>query len=260
MRRYLLRVPAGEAEPALARMLELFPAGVVEEREGDQVVVSGYAERAPAADLESEPVQAGWADRWREHHRAARVGRLWIGPPWLESEPEPVVIDPGHAFGTGAHGSTRAALELLQRIPPCPALDLGCGSGVLSIAALRLGFGPLRAFDLDPLAVIAAAANADRNGVGFPVARADVLRDRLPPAPLWIANLQLDLLQRLLERPDLPPLVLASGMVEGQTLAGQAELRDTAAADGWVAELVAPTPGSGTVADHVTVPDPDCEA
>ena len=244
MRRYLLRVPATEVEPALARMLELFPDGVVEEREGDQVVVSGYAEQAPAADLESEPVQDGWAERWREHHRAARVGRLWIGPPWIEPEPEPVVIDPGHAFGTGAHGSTRAALELLQRIPPSPALDLGCGSGVLSIAAMRLGFGPLRAFDLDPLAVIAAAVNADRNGVDFSVARADVLSDPLPYAPLWIANLQLDLLERLLERPDLPPLVLASGMVEGQTLAGLADVRETAVADGWVAELIAPKAGA----------------
>src|SRR5581483_10646297 len=110
-RRYLLRVPAAEAETALARMLELFPEGVVAEREGDQVVVSGYAEAAPAPDLESELVQDGWAERWREHHRAARVGRLWIGPPWIDPEPDPVVIDPGHAFGTGAHGSTRAALK-----------------------------------------------------------------------------------------------------------------------------------------------------
>ncbi len=241
MRRYLLRVPAAEAEPALARMLDLFPDGVVEEREGDQVVVSGYADAAPAADLESEPVQDGWAERWREHHRAARVGRLWIGPPWLDPEPDPVVIDPGHAFGTGAHGSTRAALELLQRIGPGPALDLGCGSGVLTIAALRLGFGPIQAFDIDPLAVQAAAVNAARNEVEFPVARADVLVDPLPDAALWIANLQLDLLERLLSRPDLPPRILASGMVEGQTLAGLAGVLDTAVADGWVAELVAPS-------------------
>jgi ribosomal protein L11 methyltransferase len=246
VRRYLLRVPADQAEPALARMLELFPDGVVEEREGDLVVVSGYAEHPPAADLESEQVQDGWAERWREHHRAARVGRLWIGPPWLDAEPDPVVIDPGHAFGTGAHGSTRAALELLQRTQPGPALDLGCGSGVLSIAALRLGFGPIRAFDIDPLAVDAASVNAARNGVEFEVALADVLADPLPAAPLWIANLQLDLLERLLRRPDVPPLVLGSGMVQGQTLAGLGAVLDTAAADGWVAELVAPGPVPGT--------------
>jgi len=81
-----------------------------------------------------------------------------------------VVIDPGRAFGTGAHGSTRAALELLQTLEPAAALDLGCGSGVLSIAALLLGFGPLQAFDIDPLAVDATRRNAERNGVEVDVA------------------------------------------------------------------------------------------
>ena len=114
------------------------------------------------------------------------------------------MIDPGRAFGTGGHGSTRAALELLQRLEPQPALDLGCGSGVLAIAALKLGFGPLQCFDLDPLAVGAAAENAARNGVTLTVAAADVLADPLPEAPLWLANLELGLLQRLLRRTDLP--------------------------------------------------------
>jgi ribosomal protein L11 methyltransferase len=236
MQRYSLRVPAAEAELAMLRMLELFPAGVEEEREGDAVVLSGYAEQPPAAGLDAAEVADGWQDAWREFHRPVREGRLWIGPPWCEPEPLAVVIDPGHAFGTGAHGSTRAALRLLQTLEPGPALDLGCGSGVLSIAALRLGFGPLRAFDIDPLAVDATGENAGRNGLALEVARADVLTDRLPPAPLWLANLELHLLEPLLRRPDLPPLVLASGLLESQTVGGG----QRAVVDGWAAELVAP--------------------
>ena len=147
-----------------------------------------------------------------------REGRLWIGPPWCEPEPLAVVIDPGHAFGTGAHGSTRAALRLLQTLEPGPALDLGCGSGVLSIAALRLGFGPLRAFDLDPLAVDATRRERRPETASRSRSRGrDVLSDRLPPAPLWLANLELHLLEPLLRRPDLPPLVLVSGLLESQT-------------------------------------------
>jgi ribosomal protein L11 methyltransferase len=145
-----------------------------------------------------------------------------------------VVIDPGRAFGTGAHGSTRAALELLQRLDPAPALDLGCGSGVLSIAALRLGFGPLQAFDLDPLAVDATRRNAERNGVDVPVAQSDVLTDPLPAAPLWLANLELHLLEPLLRRPDVPPRVLVSGLLDPQTVGGA----ERVVVDGWAAELV----------------------
>jgi ribosomal protein L11 methyltransferase len=235
MRRFSLRVPAAEAELAMLRMLELFPQGVEEERHGDDLVLSGYAEQAPAPGLEQAEVADGWQDAWRQFHRPVRQGRLWIGPPWCEPEPLAVVIDPGHAFGTGAHGSTRAALELLQTLEAGPALDLGCGSGVLSIAALKLGFGPIQAFDIDPLAVGAAAENAVRNGVELAVERRDVLADPLPAAPLWLANLELHLLQPLLRRPDLPARVLASGLLESQTLGGHPR----SVVDGWAAELVA---------------------
>jgi hypothetical protein len=111
-----------------------------------------------------------------------RAGRLWVGPPWHQPEHPAVVIDPGHAFGTGAHGSTRAALLLLQRLAPGPVLDVGCGSGVLAIAAARLGFGP--------------------------------------PAPLGLAHLALGLLQGLVARTDAPPLVPAAGLLASQSLGG----------------------------------------
>ena len=236
MNRYSLRVPAADAEIALARMLELFPEGVEEERDGGDVVLAGYAEEPPAPDLEPQAVAPGWEDAWRAFHRPVRVGPLWIGPPWFPPEEVAVVIEPGRAFGTGAHGSTRAALELLAGLDPSPALDLGCGSGVLSVAALRLGFGPVAAFDVDPLAVGATAENAARNGVEVAVALADVLADPLPSAPLWLANLELGILERLLERADLPARILASGLTADQTLGGSPR----AEVDGWAAELLRP--------------------
>jgi ribosomal protein L11 methyltransferase len=248
VKRYRVRVPAADAEPALARMLDLFPDGLEEERDGDDVILAGYAERAPAAGLECDDVEPGWEDRWREYHRPVTVCRVWVGPPWWPqpesgawphetgARPLSIVIDPGRAFGTGGHGSTRAALELLQRLDPQPVLDLGCGSGVLAIAAARLGFDVLGAFDIDPLAVGAAAENAARNDVDLAVAQADVLADPLPAAPLWIANLELGLLGRLLRRPDLPACILASGLLDPETVGGG----ERTVVDGWAAELVDP--------------------
>src|SRR3954447_24848360 len=181
-------------------MLDLFPEGVVEEEDGDHVVIAGYADRPPAEGLLEEPVGDGWEDRWRLFHRPVRAGRLWIGPPWFDPEDLPVVIDPGRAFGTGAHGSTRAALELLHEVEPGPAREVGCGSGVLTVAAARFGFAPLWAVDLDPLAVDATRDNAARNGVEVRVLCADAHHDPLPDSPFWMANLELYLLEPLLER------------------------------------------------------------
>ena len=234
MNRYSLRVPSAQAELALLRMQELFPEGFEEEADGDDVVFSGFAERSPDPSLSESAVEDGWEDGWRAFHRPVRVGGLWIGPPWFEPQDLAVVIDPGRAFGTGAHGSTRAALALLQELDPGPALDIGCGSGVLSIAALRLGFGPMTACDIDPLAVQATGENAERNGVTLEVDRRNAMTDPLPGAPLWLANLELPLLEPLLERPDRPALVLASGLLERQTLGGARRH----VVDGWAAELV----------------------
>jgi ribosomal protein L11 methyltransferase len=248
VKRYRLRVPAAEAEPALARMLDLFPGGLEEERDGGDVILAGYAERAPADGLEAEDVEPGWEDRWRAYHRPVTVGRIWVGPPWWPqpasgawpqhagARPHVIVLDPGRAFGTGGHGSTRAALELLQRLEPGPVLDLGCGSAVLAIAAVKLGFEVVAALDIDPLAIGAAAENAARNGVEFEVALADVLADPLPAAPLWIANLELGLLRRLVRRPDRPGCILASGLLAPETLGGG----ERVVVDGWAAELVRP--------------------
>ena len=130
----------------------------------------------------------GWEDAWREFHHGVLVGRLWVGPPW-EPAPAgavPVVIDPGRAFGTGAHPTTRLCLELLQEVEPTSLLDVGCGSGVLSIAAAKLGFAPVGAFDLDEVAMETTAANAEANDVGVEVL------DELRPAALAVMNIALD--------------------------------------------------------------------
>ena len=101
----------------------------------------------------------------------------------------PVVVDPGQAFGTGAHATTRLCLELLQEVPRGSLLDVGCGSGVLAIAGAKLGFAPVTALDVDPAAVAATEENARRNGVEVDVRLADALADSLPVTDVAVANI-----------------------------------------------------------------------
>jgi ribosomal protein L11 methyltransferase len=157
-----------------------------------------------------------------------------VGPPW-ESAPAgaiPVVIDPGRAFGTGAHPTTRLCLELLQEVEPTSLLDVGCGSGVLSIAAAKLGYGPVGAFDLDEVAMETTAANAEANN-----ADVDVL-DELRPASLAVMNIALDVVEGLL--PKLPvERAIVSGYLERDTpsAAGWQRL-ERRVRDGWAADLL----------------------
>lgn len=177
-------------------------------------------------------VAPGWEDRWREFHRSVRIGPLWIGPPW-ESAPAgalTVVIDPGRAFGTGAHATTRLCLELLTELPRGSLLDVGCGSGVLAIAAARLGFAPVVAVDMDAIAVEAARANAAVNGVTIDVRCLDALADGLPGVDVVVANLTLAGVEALAPVVDAAYLVtsgyLARDMprLEGRTSAARREL------------------------------------
>jgi len=202
-------VPDAEAEIARARLLELVPGGFEEVESGGWVELAAYTDEACEAmireaftDVSSRRVEAGWEDRWREFHRPVRVGGLWIGPSW---EPAPgdekvVVVDPGRAFGTGAHPTTRACIELLADLERGAVLDAGCGSGVVAVAAVRLGFDPVSAVDLDPVAVDVARDTARRNGTRVDVRRADVLRDELPRADLVVANIELAVVEALLAR------------------------------------------------------------
>jgi ribosomal protein L11 methyltransferase len=141
-----------------------------------------------------------WAEAWKVHYHPIRVGRrLLILPAWLPSPDDtrlPIVLDPGMAFGTGTHPSTQLCLAALEDHlhPGDEVIDLGCGSGILSIAAARLGAHRVRALDLDPLAVRITRENAERNGVAaLIVARAgslsDVLEAGAPSADLMVANI-----------------------------------------------------------------------
>jgi ribosomal protein L11 methyltransferase len=129
-----------------------------------------------------------------------------------------LVIDPGQAFGTGAHATTRLCLELLLGLEPAGALlDVGCGSGVLAIAAAKLGFAPVTGIDHERESVAATAANAAANGVVIDVRRADLRRDSLPEAPTVTANLLEPLLLTLAQRlPALPQRLIAGGLLVEQ--------------------------------------------
>lgn len=144
-------------------------------------------------------VDDGWAEAWRAHFTPRAVGRaLLVAPPWASPDPEGrhvLLIEPGRAFGTGQHGSTAGCLELLEdvigRARPARAIDVGTGSGILAIAAARLGVRDVLAIDTDPDAVRSAAANVERNALGARVrcTVADVATLEAPPAPLLLANL-----------------------------------------------------------------------
>jgi ribosomal protein L11 methyltransferase len=251
--RLAVRVRRDQAEIVLAELLTLAPSGVEEVDVGAGVVeyaVYGAPGELPAlpevtavaggalVDVSTTEIADDWDQRWRSFHRPLVVGdRLSVRPPWegaIGTEVE-LVIDPGQAFGTGAHATTRLCLELMLDLEACggagplrrrgPFLDLGCGSGVLAIAAGRLGWEPVVALDFDPVAVEAAAANALVNGVAIDVRRHDLRSDPVASAPTVAANLLRPLLltwaQRLAEAGpgdalELPDRVIASGLLVGE--------------------------------------------
>jgi ribosomal protein L11 methyltransferase len=236
-----VRVDAEHAEIALAELLELAPTGVeqVELDDGSvEYAVYGAPGELPSlpaltaaagealVEITTQEVPEGWEERWRQFHRPLVLGsRLTVRPPW---EPRggtdlDVVIDPGRAFGTGAHATTRLCLELLLELGASgPFVDLGCGSGVLAIVAARLGFAPVTALDNDPAAIEATLQNADANGVALAEVRRFDLRGELPElggatvAANLVAPLLRTLAERLAEAGQLPARLIASGLLVGE--------------------------------------------
>lgn len=169
--------------------------------------------------------EAGWADAWKAHYVPQRVGRVVIVPSWV-SEPlgageVAVTMDPGMAFGTGLHPTTRGCLTLLQEVSPMPpiVLDVGSGSGILALAALRLGAERAVAVDTDPLAVESTRANAARNHLD---GRVETRAGSLPEVPLGryglvlanlVAAVLVELAPRLAAHLARGGVLLASGII-----------------------------------------------
>jgi ribosomal protein L11 methyltransferase len=193
-----------------------------------RVGVGGELDGAVSVDL----LEAGGVEL--DHQRARR-----LGPPW-ETPPDPsraVVIDPGQAFGTGAHPTTRLCVERLAGMASGGSLlDVGCGSGVLAIAAARLGFDPITCVDVDPVAVEATGANAAANGVVVQARVVDALSEPLPIADVAVVNVLLAPVESILTRLDAREAI-TSGYLDGERPAHPGWVHvETAALDGWAAD------------------------
>jgi len=162
---------------------------------GDASVEGSLRELQTLGRCLGTPESDDWERRWLDFHRSVEVGRVLVRPPWAEPREGmlDVVVDVGMAFGTGGHETTRQCLALLQLVEPGALLDAGCGSGVLAIAAVRLGFTPVAAVDIDEKAVAAAAANALLNGTHVDLSLADATAPGtpLPAADVVVANIAL---------------------------------------------------------------------
>jgi ribosomal protein L11 methyltransferase len=242
MIRLAVRVRREQAELVLAELLDLAPGGVEERDDGDVVEYAVYGAPGELPELPALEAAAGaalvevattevaddWDERWKAFHRPVQVGDLRVRPPWEPPTPGTidVVIDPAQAFGTGAHATTRLCLELLRELEPGGALvDVGCGSGVLAIAAARLGWAPVLGIDHDPEAVRATGANALANGVEVEARRHDLNHaGPAPSAPTVLANLLRPLLLRVAADGfdgSTPETLVASGLLahEGDEVA-----------------------------------------
>jgi len=156
-----------------------------------------------------------WMEAWKQHYKPILIGeRLVVVPAWMES-PDPnrvaIKIDPGMAFGTGTHPTTQLCLELMELFfggvdghPPLRVIDIGCGSGILSIAALKLGAGKVLGVDIDTESITNSRENADTNGVGDELILGvgsvqEILAGQFPfkSAPLVVANILAPVIVRL---------------------------------------------------------------
>ena len=242
-----MTVSAARVEIARARMVDLFPDGFEEIERNGEVELVAYTDpsgeeriwQAFGGTAFAQDLEDGWEDRWRDFHRPVRVGPLWIGQPWQEAPDDAiaVVIDPGRAFGTGAHATTRLSLELLLHVERGSLLDIGSGSGVLAIAAAKLGFAPVTAIDEDEQAVAATGANAAANEVVLDAVRADALSDELPSTDVAVANITRGAVESVAGRIGAPTFI-TSGYLAGEDLRlPDFERVERVSAEGWVADL-----------------------
>jgi ribosomal protein L11 methyltransferase len=241
MIRLAVRCRPAQAELVLAELVQLAPGGVEEETGPDWVEYAIYGgdgelpdlgalEAAAGEDLveiTSERIPDDWADRWRDFHEPTVLagGRVVIRPEWRDS-PKPdaldVVIDPGQAFGTGAHPTTRMCVELLVRLADQgkasgALVDLGTGSAVLAIVAAKLGWSPVLGVDHELPALEAAGENAKVNSVELELVRTNLRADPAPAARTIVANLTAPVLRDVAANLTEPPQsLLLSGLLLGE--------------------------------------------
>ena len=234
MLRLAVRVHRRQAELVLAELLELAPSGVEEVEISPDVIeyaVYGAPGELPAipdlraaaggayVDVSTREIADDWAERWRTFHRPLVIGdRLTVRPPW---EPPgdtalDVVVDPGQAFGTGSHATTRLCLELMLELGADRGsfVDVGCGSGVLAIVAAKLGFAPVIALDYDRAATAATRENAARNGAEIEVRDFDMRAEQAPAAECGVANVLAGPLVMWADfQRELPPTLILGGLL-----------------------------------------------
>jgi ribosomal protein L11 methyltransferase len=242
MIRLAVRCAPEYAEYVMANLLELAPNGLEEERGPGWVEYAIYGPpgevpdvgelKAAAAgslmDVTTTSVPDDWADRWTDFHRPIEVaGRIGVRPSWWDPKDGliDVVVDPGRAFGTGGHPTTRLSLQMLIELEVAgeaegPIADWGTGSGVLAIAAAKLGWSPVIGCDREEASLETARANAETNGVDLALQRIDVREQRPPVAPTVVANLTGNLLEDCAEQlaggGEIPGVLACSGMLEEQ--------------------------------------------
>jgi ribosomal protein L11 methyltransferase len=242
MIRLAVRCAPEYAEHVMANLLELAPNGLEEERGSGWVEFAIYGPPGEVPDLGELRAAAGgslvdvtttsvpddWADRWADFHRPIEVGgRIGVRPSWWDPPDGliDVVVDPGRAFGTGGHPTTRLSLGLLIELEERgeaggPLADWGTGSGVLAIAAAKLGFSTVIGCDREEASLEAARTNAEANGVELELLRVDVREEAPPVRPTVAANLTANLLEEcarhLAQADQIPNGLVCSGMLESE--------------------------------------------
>jgi ribosomal protein L11 methyltransferase len=194
----------------------------------------------PEASFREIP-EEDWSLQWKVHYRPMRIGRrIRIIPSWMEASVLPtdavLRMDPGMAFGTGVHPTTQLCLAAMEEriVPGMDVFDLGCGSGILAIAAVKLGAGRAIGLDLDPQAVQTARENAIRNGedskIDFRMGSLDTLLEERRSAPMVVANILASVLREMLSeglaKTVLPGgCLILSGILADQSAAVEAAVR-----------------------------------
>jgi ribosomal protein L11 methyltransferase len=245
---------AGAREAALAALFTAGSQGVQELTDGFVTHVEGQGAAnallcavvaaAPGALVETTPLDpVDWTERWKTGIHAQELGRIVIAPPWLADgypAERRVVVEPGMAFGTGEHATTRGVVRLMQAVirGGDRVADLGAGSAVLSIAAARLGAEHVAAIELDPDAIENAEENVRRNGVADRVVviqgDAGVLLPLVAPVRLILANIISSVLEPLL--PAMAAALDEGGhaILSGILQTEEPEMRSAMTRGGWV--------------------------